>query len=91
MTTITIDLPDDLAALLTAKASANNTTPKSFAQTVLVNELTDRLIDDARLGPYEPSLSEQLMLGKAEADIAAERWAGNAEVFTKVRATLCRD
>jgi predicted transcriptional regulator len=91
MTTITIDLPDDLAALLTARASANNTTLKSFAQTVLVDALTDRQIDEARLGPYEPSQSEQLMLEKAEADIAAGRWIGNAEVFTKVRATLSRD
>jgi predicted transcriptional regulator len=91
MTTITIDLPDDLAALLTAKASANNTTPKSFAQTVLVDELTDRQIDDARLGPYEPSQSEQLVLEKADADIAAGHWVGNSEVFEKVRATLSRD
>jgi hypothetical protein len=91
MTTIIIDLPEDVAALLMAKAIANNTTPQSFAQTVLVDELKDRQIDDARLGPYEPSQSEQLMLEKAEADIAAGRWVGNAEVFTKVRATLSRD
>jgi hypothetical protein len=69
MTTITLDLPDDVAALLSDQAATHDTTPKSYAEVMLVDELIDRLIDDARLGPYEPSKSELLILEKAEADI----------------------
>jgi predicted transcriptional regulator len=91
MTTITLDLPDDVAALLSAQAAANDTTPKAYAEAMLVDELIDRLIDDARLGPYEPSKSELLILEKAEADIAAGRWVSHKDVFAKVRASLRRD
>lgn len=91
MTTITIDLPDDVAAFLQAKAFANNTTPQSFAQAILVDEIQDRQVDEAKLDPYEPSPSELLVLGKAEADIAAGHWLDGGAVIAKVRASLRRD
>lgn len=91
MTSITIELPDEVAAFLQAKAFANNTTPQSFAQAIVVNEIQDRQIDESKLAPYEPSPLELLVLEKAEADIAAGNWLENRAVMAKFQATLRRD
>lgn len=91
MTTITIDLPDEVAAFLQAKAIANNTTSQSFAQAILVDEIQDRQIDESELDPYEPSSLELLVLEEAEADIAAGHWLDSRAVVAKVQASLRRD